>query len=112
MISGRKDCLGTRAEVKTISPAENITQRLPPMIIIEGAADTETPLPGVQRFCDRAKQVGGTGELHVYPNLGHMLSRNLDPHAQEQGPFDPDPVASGAAHAAEDAFLARLGYAR
>lgn len=102
--------LGTRADVKTISPAENITRPLPPMIIIEGAADTETPLSGVQRFCDRAKQVGGTCELHVYPNLGHLLSRNLDPQAQEQGPFDPDPVASNAAHAAEDAFLASIGY--
>jgi acetyl esterase len=104
--------LGTRAEVRSISPAENITKRLPPMIIIEGAADTETPLPAVQRFCDRAKQVGGTCELHVYPNLGHLLSRNLDPQAQEQGPFDPDPTASNAAHAAEDAFLARIGYTK
>lgn len=104
--------LGTRADVKTISPAENITRPLPPMIIIEGAADTETPLSGVQRFCDRAKQVGGACELHVYPNLGHLLSRNLDPQAQEQGPFDPDPVASNAAHAAEDAFLARIGYTK
>jgi acetyl esterase len=102
--------LGTRADVKTISPAENITNRLPPMIIIEGAADTETPLTGVQRFCDRAKQVGGICELHIYPNLGHLLSRNLAPQAQEQGPFDPDPTASNAAHSAEDAFLAGIGY--
>jgi acetyl esterase len=104
--------LGTRADVKTISPAENITKALPPMFIIEGAADTVTPLSSVQRFCDRAKQVGGTCELHVYPNLGHLLSRNLDPQEQEQGPFDPDPVASNAAHAAEDAFLARIGYTK
>lgn len=102
--------LGTRADVKNISPAENITKRLPPMIIIEGAADTETPLVGVQRFCERAKQVGGTCELHVYPNLGHLLSRNLAPQAQEQGPFDPDPTASNAAQSAEKAFLMNLGY--
>jgi len=82
------------------------------MIIIEGAADTETPLPGVQRFCDRARQVGGTCELHIYPNLGHLLSRNLDPHAQEEGPFDPDPTASNAAHAAEGAFLAQIGFTK
>lgn len=102
--------LGDRASVKTISPAEHITERLPPIIIMEGAADTETPLAGVQRFCDRAIQVGGTCELHVYPNLGHLLSRNLDRQAQEQGPFDPDPTASGAAQAAESAFLARIGF--
>jgi len=102
--------LGTRGEVKTISPGENITGRLPPMIVIEGAADTKTPLAGVQRFCNCAKQVGGICELHVYPNLGHLLSRNLAPQAQEQGPFDPDPTASNAAQAAEHAFLVDIGY--
>jgi acetyl esterase/lipase len=102
--------LGTRAEVKDISPAENIKKKLPPILIIEGAADTETPLLAVQRFCERARQMGGTCELHVYPGLGHILSRNLDPHAQEEGPFDPDPAAVTDAHAKEDAFLARIGY--
>jgi len=102
--------LGGRAKVKDISPAENITRQLPPIAIIEGAADTETPLPGVQKFCERAKQVGGTCELHVYPGVGHILSRNLDPHAQEQGPFDPDPAANADAHTKEKAFLAGIGY--
>jgi len=87
--------LGSRAEVKDISPAEHITAKLPPILIIEGAADTETPLVGVQRFCERARQMGGTCELHVYPGIGHLLSRNLDPHAQEEGPFDP---GSGGGH--------------
>ena len=104
--------LGTHAEVKDISPAENIKKQLPPMVIIEGAADTETPLPGVQRFCERAKQMGGTCELHVYPGVGHILSRNLDPHAQEQGPFDPDPAANADAHTKEKAFLVGIGYTK
>lgn len=104
--------LGQRAEVKEISPAENIRKQLPPIIIIEGAADTETPLMAAQRFCDLAKQAGGTCDLHIYPGVGHILSRNLDPHAQEQGPFDPDPAARADAHAQEDAFLVRLGYAK
>jgi acetyl esterase len=102
--------LGGRAKVNDISPEENISRKLPPMIIIEGAADTETPLAGVQKFCERAKQVGGTCELHVYPGVGHILSRNLDPRAQEQGPFDPDPAANADAHTKEKAFLIGLGY--
>lgn len=101
-----------RAAVEDISPAENITKPLPPILIVEGAADTETPLAGVQHFCERAQQAGGTCELHVYPGVGHILSRNLDPHDQEEGPFDPDPAAMKAAHAEEDAFLVRLGYTR
>jgi acetyl esterase/lipase len=102
--------LGSRGAVKDISPVENIPGRLPPMMIVEGSADTETPLVGVQRFCDRAKQAGGACELHVYPRLGHILSRNLDPHAQEEGPFDQDPAAAMDAHQREHEFLIRLGY--
>jgi len=104
--------LGARAEVRSISPAENIGKRLPPAILLVGDADTETPLPGVRRFCDRAKPFGGTCELKVYPGVGHLLSRNLDPRAQEQGPFDPDPAAVTAAHGAEDSFLAKLCYVK
>jgi acetyl esterase len=104
--------LGTRADVRDISPAENIKKQLPPTLIIEGAADTVTPLVAVQAFCERARELGGMCELHVYPGLGHILSRNLDAHAQEEGPFDPDPAAVAKAHAQEDAFLIRLGYAK
>ena len=104
--------LGTRADVKEISPLENINHPLPPIVIVEGAADTETPFKGVNAFCLRAQQVGGTCELHVYPDVGHILSRNLDPHAQEEGPFDPDPNAMAAAHAKENAFLIELGYTK
>jgi acetyl esterase/lipase len=104
--------LGARAEVRSISPAENISKALPPAIVMVGDKDTETPHAAVKRFCDRAKQVGGTCELHVYPGVGHLLSRNLDPRAQEEGPFDPDPAAVTAAHTAEDAFLAKMGYTK
>jgi len=104
--------LGTRTEAKSISPAENLTQRLPPIVIVEGAADTVTPPLATRLFCDRAKQLGGACELNLYPNLGHILSRNLDPRAQEEGPFDPDPDAVLDAHAKIDAFLRRVGFLR
>lgn len=99
-----------RANVKDISPADNVTKSLPPMAIFEGSLDTETPPHGVQRFCDEANQLGGKCEFHIYPNLGHLLTRNLDPHAQEMGPFDPDPASMTDTHMKEDAFLRKLGY--
>jgi acetyl esterase len=102
--------LGSRSEVKAISPVENIEKPLPPVLMIEGTADTETPLAGAQRFCDRAIQVGGTCEIHLFPGVGHLLTRNLDPHAQEEGPFDPAPEALKETYAEEAAFLLRIGF--
>ncbi len=99
-----------RASVKDISPADNISKALPPVAVFEGDADTETPPHGVQRFCDEAKKAGGVCEIHLYPHVGHILTRNLDPHAQEMGPFDPDPAAMTDAHAKQDAFLRKMGY--
>jgi len=107
-----KILLDGRADEKDISPADHVTSALPPTIIFEGASDTETPLRGVQQFCDEASHAGGSCEIHVYPNVGHILTRNLDPHAQEMGPFDPDPTDMIDVHAKEDAFLKKLGYAQ
>lgn len=104
--------LAGRANEKDISPADHIAAALPPMVIFEGASDTETPLPGVQQFCDRAILAGGACEIHVYPNVGHLLTRNLSPQAQEMGPFDPDPADMANAHEKEDAFLRRLKYVK
>ena len=102
--------LGSRSDVKAISPADNIEKPLPPVLMMEGTADTETPLAGAQRFCDRAIQVGGTCEIHLFPGVGHLLTRNLDPHAQEEGPFDPAPEALKETYAEEAAFLLRIGF--
>ena len=99
-----------RATAKDISPADHVANPLPPIAIFEGAADTVTPLAGARQFCNAVIQAGGTCDLHVYPNVGHLLTRNLDPRAQEQGPFDPDPADKADARASQDAFLKKLGY--
>lgn len=102
--------LGKHGEARNISPVENIRGRLPPTIVIGGAADTVAPATGATAFCERAHQYGGACELHLFPGLGHILSRNLDPHAQEEGPFDPDPFAVEDAHAQESAFLRQIRF--
>ena len=102
--------LGSRAAVREISPAESVAGPLPPMIIVEGAEDTVTPLAGVRQFYVRAKEFGGNYQILVYPGVGHLLTRNLDPKTQERGPFDPDPATVAGAQAKENAFLAGVFY--
>jgi acetyl esterase len=102
--------LGSRAAVKEISPADNVAGPLPPMIIVEGAEDSVTPLVGVRQFYVRAKEFGGNYQILVYAGVGHLLTRNLNQRAQENGPFDPDPAMVAGAQAKENAFLAGVFY--
>jgi acetyl esterase/lipase len=79
-----------RASVEDYSPVEHVRPRMPPVHIVQGDKDTLTPLGGAQRFCERVKAGGGRCELAVYPNVGHLLTRNL---ANQEDDYDPDPVA-------------------
>jgi acetyl esterase len=81
-----------RAENTTISPADHVRAGMPPMIIFSGDQDVVTPNGAAGRFCTAVKTAGNRCELHVYPGVGHLLTRKLDREAQEMGPFDPDPA--------------------
>lgn len=48
---------------------------------------------------------GATCDLNVYANVGHLLTRNL---ANQEGNFDPDPVAREDGIAKQLAFLQAL----
>jgi acetyl esterase/lipase len=99
-----------RAENAAVSPAEHVTAGMPPMIIFSGDSDVVTPNNAATRFCDAVRAASGRCELHVYPGVGHLLTRKLDRTAQEMGPFDPDPATIADTLAKADAFLASLGY--
>jgi acetyl esterase len=99
-----------RAENAAISPAEHVRAGMPPMIIFSGEQDLVTPNGPAGRFCDAVKGAGGRCELHVYPGVGHLLTRKLDRESQEMGPFDPDPATIADTFEKADAFLASLGY--
>jgi acetyl esterase/lipase len=106
--------VGGPAAAEAASPDAHVVPggRLPPTLIFAGAQDSITPPGGVRRYCDRVRAAGGRCELHVYPGLGHLLTRALTFRAQESGPFDPDPAAVADAEARTDRFLAGLGYTR
>ena len=75
---------------------------------MQGEKDTLTRLAGSRRYCDRLTSLKGTCELHVYPNLGHLLTRTL---ANQEDDFDPDPTAVADGIARHLSFLRALGFA-
>jgi acetyl esterase/lipase len=94
-----------RASVEAYSPVEHVRPRMPPVVIVHGEQDSLTPLSGARRFCERVTAGGGRCELHVYPGVGHLLTRNL---ANQESDFDPDPVAREDGNAKQLAFLVSL----
>jgi hypothetical protein len=53
--------------------------------------------------------LGHACEMHVYPNVGHLLTRNL---ANQESEFDPDPTARADGVAKQHGFLRRLGFVK
>jgi len=92
-----------------VSPLALATRRGPPTIIVQGDADTLTPLKGAEAFCAGLKAAGGACELNRYPGVGHLLTRNLK---NQESDFDVDPQASQDGYLKFEAFLAARGYTR
>jgi acetyl esterase/lipase len=95
-----------RATAAALSPARHVGPATPPTSIVHGERDAVTPLAGVTRYCAALTDLGGRCDLHVYPGVGHLLSRNL---ANQESDFDPDPVARANGIARQHRFLRRLG---
>jgi len=96
-----------RTTAEAMSPAYHVSGRTPPTSIVIGEEDILTPLAGARRFCEGVIAVGHRCDIHAYPGVGHLLTRNL---RNQENDFDPDPafVADGIARHRE--FLAGLGY--
>ncbi|ALL12238.1 alpha/beta hydrolase [Caulobacter henricii] len=91
-----------------VSPLALADRRGPPTAIVQGEADTLTPLKSAEAFCERRKTAGGVCEIHRYPGLGHLLTRNI---GNQESNFDIDPQASRDGFAKLEAFLVARGYA-
>ena len=96
-----------RTTAETISPARQVKRSTPPTSIVHGEKDSLTPLSGVTAYCEALARFGKRCDLHVYPGLGHLLTRNLD---QQESGFDPDPRARADGIAQQHRFLRRLGF--
>jgi acetyl esterase/lipase len=99
--------LGGRAKASEISPDEHVRPGLPPTLILQGSRDTVTPLPGVQRFCERLRAAGNRCEIHVYDGFGHLFTPPGVPDADWP---KPDPATQEDALARADRFLKSLGF--
>ena len=96
-----------RASAADYSPLQHAGAATPPTCIVNGDKDTLTPLSRAERFRDRIIQAGGICELHVYPGVGHLLTRNL---ANQEDNFDPDPKFKADGIAQLERFLREQGY--
>ena len=48
--------------------------RIPPLLVLHGDADTSVPLRDSEALVNLARQQGGRAELVVYPGAGHRIS--------------------------------------
>jgi acetyl esterase len=96
-----------RASATALSPARHVGSRTPPTSIVHGERDTLTPLAGVRRYCAALTALRQRCDLHVYPGVGHLLTRNL---RNQENDFDPDPVARADGIAQQDRFLRSVGF--
>ncbi len=94
-----------RASARDYSPVDHIPARLAPTVLIQGTEDTMTPVAGARRFCAEAAAKGNRCDLHVYPGVGHLLTRNLK---EQERDFDPDPAMRADAIAKQEQFLREL----
>jgi len=74
---------------------------------VNGDKDTVTPIRGAQDFRERVVRARGVCELHIYPGVGHLLTRNL---ANQLSNFDPDPLFRADGYTQFERFLRERGY--
>jgi len=94
-----------RAQPADYSPVNKVPAHVAPTCIVQGEADTLTPLSGAKRFCSEVQATGARCELILYPGLGHLLTRNLE---NQEHDYDPDPVAREDAISKQEQFIRKL----
>jgi len=96
-----------RAPASDYSPLEHVGKATPATCIVQGDADTLTPLSGAKGFCAALAKQGTECVLDVHAGVGHLMTRNL---AEQERDFDPDPEAVAAGVKRQLEFLRAHGY--
>jgi acetyl esterase len=96
-----------KGKPENYSPAEYISKKLPPTLIIQGEQDSIVFAADARAFRDKAIKAGASCDLEIYPGVGHLLTRNVKVQYKD---FDSDPADVKDAHQKEDAFLESLHY--
>lgn len=99
---------GPQVNPADYSPLAHVGADTPPTLIVHGAEDSVTHAPASEKFCTLIKTAGGYCRLHVFPGLGHLLTRKLD---DQRTSIDADPDAIEAAQHLQDLFLVERGFA-
>jgi acetyl esterase/lipase len=96
-----------RGSAADYSPLDHVRLPSAPTSIVNGAADTLTPLPAARRYCEQLSAKGVRCEVNVFDGLGHLLTRNL---SNQESEYDPDPEARAQASREQIEFLRSLGF--
>ncbi|WP_454832502.1 alpha/beta hydrolase [Pseudoxanthomonas wuyuanensis] len=100
---------GGAAQAAALSPDLHVRSGLPPMLLLQGEEDNVTPAAGAQRFCERMRERGNICRLNLYPEVGHLFTRNLA--SQEIPDYSAiDRAVSKDASDASIAFLKEHGF--
>jgi acetyl esterase len=94
-----------RAGARDYSPVDHVPAHLAPTILVQGTEDNVTPTAAARRFCAEATAKGNRCDLHVYPGVGHLLTRDLKNQEQNSGA---DPKLRADALAKQEQFLREL----
>lgn len=101
--------VGGREQAAALSPDLYLRPGLPPTLMLHGAEDNLTPAAQAQSFCAGLSAREVRCELKLYPDVGHLFTRNL---SQQEIPdyaaIDTDVVADANARTIE--FLRSLGF--
>ena len=96
-----------KIKVENISPAEFVSSKTPPTLIVIGREDTVTPISGSELYKQNMDKHGNECEMIVYENVGHLFTPATEP---DNGWPNPDKKVSKDAQQKMDDFLRKHKY--
>lgn len=89
------------------SPAENISGKMPPSVIVVGKTDTVTPIHEAELFHQNMLKTNNTSILKIYDGVGHLFTPSNQP---DNGMPNPDQKIEAQAIRDIEFFLQELGF--